>query len=64
MPVPMRKATLLPRRLGLLMHEAQRPDSTRVALQGELGAFSEQAVRELVAQAEPVPCWSFDEVVR
>ena len=39
-------------------------DSKRVGFQGELGAFSEEAVYELVAEADPVPCKSFDAVVR
>jgi prephenate dehydratase len=36
----------------------------RVGFQGELGAFSEEAVHELVDQAEVVPCPSFQAVVR
>ena len=36
----------------------------RVGFQGELGAFSEEAVYELVPEADPVPCKSFDAVVR
>ena len=35
----------------------------RVGFQGELGAFSEEAIYELVAEAEAVPCRSFDAVV-
>ena len=47
----------------LLMPSAEL-DSKRVGFQGELGAFSEEAVYELVAEADPVPCKSFDAVVR
>mgnify|MGYP002129276381 CR=1 FL=1 len=35
----------------------------RVGFQGELGAFSEEAIYELVDEAEAVPCRSFDAVV-
>jgi prephenate dehydratase len=35
----------------------------RVAFQGELGAFSQEAIRQLLgAKAKPVPCARFDEV--
>jgi prephenate dehydratase len=35
----------------------------KVAFQGELGAFSQQAIRQLLgASAEPAPCQRFDEV--
>jgi prephenate dehydratase len=35
----------------------------RVAFQGELGAFSEQAIRQLLgAKARPLPCQRFDQV--
>jgi prephenate dehydratase len=35
----------------------------RVAFQGELGAFSQQAIRQLLgSRAKPVPCQRFDEV--
>ena len=36
----------------------------QVGFQGELGAFSEEAIYELVPEADPVPCKSFDAVVR
>ena len=36
----------------------------RVSFQGELGAFSEEAVHELVVGAHPVPCPSFEALVR
>jgi prephenate dehydratase len=36
----------------------------RVGFQGELGAFSEEAIYELMAEADPVPLRSFDAVVR
>ncbi len=36
----------------------------RVGFQGELGAFSEEAIYELMAEADPVPCRSFDAVIR
>ncbi len=56
---PMTETTQLPSRLALPLLS-----SKRVGFQGELGAFSEQAVHELVAGADPVPCQSFDAVVR
>jgi len=34
----------------------------RIAFQGEIGAYSEEAVLALFPDAEPVPCASFDEV--
>src|SRR6516225_7217119 len=35
----------------------------KVAFQGELGAFSQQAIRQILgARAKPVPCQRFDEV--
>ena len=35
----------------------------KVAFQGELGAFSQQAIRQFLgARAQPVPCQQFDEV--
>lgn len=34
----------------------------RVAFQGEVGAFSEEAVEALFEGAEPIPCQSFDDV--
>src|SRR5271167_4706842 len=35
----------------------------KVAFQGELGAFSQQAIRQFLgADARPVPCLRFDEV--
>lgn len=41
----------------------KRPE--RVAFQGELGAFSQQAIYQLLGQdVEPVPCSWFDEVFR
>ena len=34
----------------------------RIAFQGELGAFSQQAIRQLLGpRAEPVPCQRFDQ---
>ncbi len=38
--------------------------ATRASFQGALGAFSEEAVRALVPDAEPVPRTSFEAVVR
>ena len=46
------------------MPSSKLPSSKRVGFQGELGAFSEEAVYELVPEADPVPCQSFDAVVR
>lgn len=35
----------------------------RVAFQGELGAFSQEAIRQLLGdRAQPVPCQRFDQV--
>jgi prephenate dehydratase len=38
--------------------------NVRVGFQGELGAFSEEAVRELIPRGEPTPHPSFEAVVR
>ncbi len=38
--------------------------STRIAFQGELGAYSEEAVRNLNAAATPAPCREFLDVAR
>ena len=43
--------------------DAQRGKRMRVAFQGELGAFSQQAIRQFLgASARPVPCPLFDQV--
>ena len=60
---PMTKTPHRPSWMALLMPSA-KIDSKRVGFQGELGAFSEEAVHELVVEADPVPCKSFEAVVR
>ena len=42
---------------------AGRAERRRVGFQGALGAFSEEAVRALVPDAEPIPYTTFEGVV-